>query len=231
MRTRFLIAVLATLCGLLTYSISTHAEFYKWIDDKGDIHFTDQYANIPEKYLPFAETRQTPIESSPPTIMGKPPSDLTPERSKLEEEEASSVFRGVISGIDRDARTIFVAGTVRTMIFPVPQDTGIRTDFGKHILFADLITEMWVSVEYVQNGEDIRTLNIRVEATSSSFQNVRREAQRERYEGPKYVPPDYQGPGYERPKYEEPKYNGPKYKGLKYTGPKYQGPKPGGSKK
>lgn len=231
MRKKVLIVVSGLICAVLLIPFSAHAEFYKWVDDQGDVHFTDQYANIPEKYRPFVETRKTPIESPPPTITGKPPRDLTPESSELAEEEASVVFRGMISEIDKDARTILVAGTVRTTVFPVPEDTRIRTEYGNHILFADLRTGMWVSVEYVQNGEDIRTLNIRVEATPTSFQNARREGEKEKYKEPKYEPPEYESPTYERPEHKEPKYDTPKYKGLKYIPPKYQRPKYQGSKK
>jgi len=32
--------------GFLTIPFLVHAEIYKWIDDKGTIHFTDDYGRI-----------------------------------------------------------------------------------------------------------------------------------------------------------------------------------------
>jgi hypothetical protein len=40
----------ALTIGFLMIPFSIHAEVYKWIDDKGTIHFTDDYGNIPSSY-------------------------------------------------------------------------------------------------------------------------------------------------------------------------------------
>ena len=63
MRKKVFIVVLSVILGLLMIPFLVHAEFYKWIDDKGDIRFTDEYSNIPEKYLPVAETQWFPKET------------------------------------------------------------------------------------------------------------------------------------------------------------------------
>ena len=36
--------------GLFMIPSLIHAEVYKWIDKKGNIHFTDDYSNIPSSY-------------------------------------------------------------------------------------------------------------------------------------------------------------------------------------
>jgi clan AA aspartic protease (TIGR02281 family) len=43
---------------------SSYGEMYKWVDEKGTVHFTDDPSNIPEKYRPDAETRKPREESS-----------------------------------------------------------------------------------------------------------------------------------------------------------------------
>lgn len=43
-----------------------YGEMYKWVDEKGTLHFTDDLSNIPEKYRPDAETRKAPKEVSSP---------------------------------------------------------------------------------------------------------------------------------------------------------------------
>ena len=198
------------MLGLLMNFPLVRADFYKWIDDKGDVHFTDEYSNIPEKYLPVIETRKAPIESPVPSINKKPTPELAPESSKPLEQETSSVFRGVIGEIDKTARTIVVTGAVNTMVFPIPEDTSITTYFGKHILFTELRTEMSVAVEHMQKGEEIHTLKIKLETMPSGVE-TKQELQGEgKYEGPKYGGPKYAGPKYVGPKYEAPKFKAPK---------------------
>ena len=41
-------------------------EMYKWVDEKGVIHFTDDLSKIPERYQPDAEARKTPQEIPTP---------------------------------------------------------------------------------------------------------------------------------------------------------------------
>lgn len=41
------------------------AEIYKWIDEKGAVHFTEDPATIPEKYWEKAKARQTEEDSMP----------------------------------------------------------------------------------------------------------------------------------------------------------------------
>ena len=46
-----LIAILSTL----SISQLSFAEIYKWVDEKGAMHFTDDITQVPEKYRPKAE--------------------------------------------------------------------------------------------------------------------------------------------------------------------------------
>jgi len=59
---------LILLCvTLLVISIpSSYAQMYKWVDDKGTVHFTDDLSTIPEKYREDAETRKPSKEISTP---------------------------------------------------------------------------------------------------------------------------------------------------------------------
>jgi len=50
----------------------SYGEMYKWVDEKGTVHFTDDLSSIPEKYRPDAETRKPPEESSTPRPQEKP---------------------------------------------------------------------------------------------------------------------------------------------------------------
>ena len=57
-----------------------HAEFYKWIDEKGTIHFTDDYSKVPPSYRDQIEIEKDIQEEKIPL----PTQEITP-RSKEEE--------------------------------------------------------------------------------------------------------------------------------------------------
>jgi hypothetical protein len=44
------VLIAAFTIGFLMIPFLTYAEIYKWIDDKGTVHFTDDYGNIPSSY-------------------------------------------------------------------------------------------------------------------------------------------------------------------------------------
>ena len=76
------VLIAALTIGLLTIPSFVYAEVYKWIDDKGNVHFTEDYSKIPEKYRPVAETRrfpQDPKDTSPASVEKKPTSASAPK--------------------------------------------------------------------------------------------------------------------------------------------------------
>ena len=182
------IVLMATLTiGLLTIPFLVHAEVYKWIDDKGDAHFTDDYSSIPEKYRPLAETQrfpQDPKDTSPSSVEKKPTPALAPKvpepavQNKVSEPTVqnpplvhSEVFEGVISKLDDFGRSFVATGEKGTMSFPISEDTRIIDEFGKEVPFEDLERRMSVtasgipvSVIYIRDGDDIHTSNITIRA-------------------------------------------------------------------
>jgi clan AA aspartic protease (TIGR02281 family) len=67
---------------------SSYGEMYKWVDEKGTVHFTDDPSSIPEKYRQDAETRKPPKEGSVPQTQEKP---KFPQPQKGTEPEGISV--------------------------------------------------------------------------------------------------------------------------------------------
>jgi hypothetical protein len=49
------VVIIATSLGILQ---PIHAEVYQWVDEKGTIHFTEDYGAVPEKYRNQATTRK-----------------------------------------------------------------------------------------------------------------------------------------------------------------------------
>ena len=45
---------------------NSYGEMYRWVDEQGAVHFTDDLSNIPEKYREGVETRKSPKETSTP---------------------------------------------------------------------------------------------------------------------------------------------------------------------
>lgn len=57
------------LVGLVCYSgISLGQEIYRWVDEKGTIHFADDITLIPERYRGQIQKRKLPEGLSPPPV-------------------------------------------------------------------------------------------------------------------------------------------------------------------
>lgn len=69
---------------LIALASPGYAEMYKWVDEKGTIHFTDDLSSIPEKYRPDAETRKPTKEISAPKPQGNSKPSLPQKVSEPE---------------------------------------------------------------------------------------------------------------------------------------------------
>ena len=56
---------------LIIFPSPGNGEMYKWVDEKGTIHFADDLSRVPEKYRPDAETLKPPKENSFPEMREK----------------------------------------------------------------------------------------------------------------------------------------------------------------
>jgi len=54
---RFLASFIIALAVLVS---SSYGEMYKWVDENGTVHFTDDLSTIPERNREGAETRKPP---------------------------------------------------------------------------------------------------------------------------------------------------------------------------
>jgi hypothetical protein len=172
MRRKVFATVLSLIFGLLMIPFSAHAQFYTWKDDKGGVHFTDEYFNIPENYRQVAKAQWFPKESSPPSVKEIPTPVLTPKSLKSFEEETPRIFRGMISRVDPVAKMIVVTGEEGEMVFPVAEDARIKTDAGNNVPLAKLGSGMEVSVEYVKKGNDNYARSITVSILEAGTPNA-----------------------------------------------------------
>lgn len=65
------VIIITILLGLLLIFQIAHAEIYKWVDEKGTVHFTEDPATIPEKYKDKAKSRITEEDSMTPEERGR----------------------------------------------------------------------------------------------------------------------------------------------------------------
>jgi clan AA aspartic protease (TIGR02281 family) len=86
-----LIIILAVLVA------SSYGEMYKWVDEKGTVHFTDDLSTIPEKYREEAETRKPPKETSTPQPQEMSKSPLPTKVAEPEGITVDLVRRGEVS--------------------------------------------------------------------------------------------------------------------------------------
>jgi hypothetical protein len=169
---RRIVPIVALTIGFLMTPFLIHAEVYKWIDDKGTIHFTDDNSNVPEKYLPVAETQPFLRESSPRSIQEKSVPALTPKSSESSEQETPRLFSGLINGVDDSGRSITVTGDGKEMVFTVSEDTKITTDYGKNVSFSELKNGRPVTVEYIEKDGDHQARSVKVSILQAGVTNA-----------------------------------------------------------
>ena len=56
-------------------------EIYQWVDEKGTVHFTDDFGQIPEKYQDQVRKKETPPEPAPSPSIRLPQGKAPPEPS------------------------------------------------------------------------------------------------------------------------------------------------------
>ncbi|HUL37177.1 MAG TPA: aspartyl protease family protein, partial [Thermodesulfobacteriota bacterium] len=82
---------------LAVFVPSSYGEMYKWVDEKGTVHFTDDLSSIPEKYRQDAETRKPSAETSAPQLLERPKSSPPAKASEPEGITVDLVRKGELS--------------------------------------------------------------------------------------------------------------------------------------
>ena len=70
--------------ALALWVASGYGEMYRWVDERGTVHFVDDLSRIPEKYRPDAETRTHPKETPASGIKERPTPPPLPSVPKTE---------------------------------------------------------------------------------------------------------------------------------------------------
>jgi hypothetical protein len=88
MKRRSLIVIAALL---LLASVAFGQEVYRWVDEQGVIHFTDDLGQVPEKYRDQVQRKKPPKE--PPLTQPAPPQPLAPPQGMEPGKELKSTPR------------------------------------------------------------------------------------------------------------------------------------------
>jgi clan AA aspartic protease (TIGR02281 family) len=78
---------------LVVFTSPGDGEVYKWVDEKGTIHFADDLSSIPENYRAGVETITPPKEFPSSGIGQKPTSPSAPKTSRAEAVEVNLLRR------------------------------------------------------------------------------------------------------------------------------------------
>jgi clan AA aspartic protease (TIGR02281 family) len=78
---------------LMALALPASAEMYKWVDEKGTVHFTDDISSIPEKYREGAEERETSKGTPEQEVREKPAPAPAEKSSEPEGFEVNLVRR------------------------------------------------------------------------------------------------------------------------------------------
>lgn len=154
--------VIATFTIFLLISpFIAHADVYKWTDEKGTVHFTDDESTIPEKYRQQVEKTVLPEISKSKTDGGK--TESKPAEIPLPgstEQDAPLWLSGVISTVG--AGMIVVTNAGKDATFLIANDTRIKTGDEKDVSFGELKKGRPVTIEYVKQGDENVARSIRV---------------------------------------------------------------------
>ena len=90
-------SILLLMTILAALATSSYGEMYRWLDEKGTIHFTDDLSTIPEKYREDAEARKPPQETSTPQPQEMSKSPLPTKVAEPEGFTVNLLRRGEVS--------------------------------------------------------------------------------------------------------------------------------------
>ena len=66
------------VCGFLIWGLPAHAKIFKWMDEKGEVHFTNDPSLVPQTEDAEVKTFREILPAKKPVLKNEPPSGLTP---------------------------------------------------------------------------------------------------------------------------------------------------------
>jgi|GEM_PF-2814191 len=95
-------------------------------------------------------------------------------------EELPRIFSGRISEVDIGTGTITVKDGEKDMVFPISEETKIKTEYGVAVPFNQLKNDMQVTVEYLKEGNTIQPLSIKTIGIRKGFGKKQKQNQKKK---------------------------------------------------
>lgn len=143
---------------------SSYGELYKWVDEKGTIHFTDDLLSVPERYRQDAETRNPPKDIStsqpqeePKSIPHPPVSEEKGITVDLVRKHELFLVEVVLNGWKKQQFIIDTGATFTLINRQTARELGITinetTPFIQVASVSDIISTPLVSLESLRVGK------------------------------------------------------------------------------
>ena len=165
------VLIAALTISLLMIPFLAHTEVYRWVDEKGTVHFTDDNSRIPEKYGHQIEKRS--FSEDPKPMMEERKTENKTAGIPFSSSgvgETPLLFSGLISTVG--SGTIVVKGEGKDMVFLVSEGTSIKTDYGQNVSFGQLKNGSPVTIEYIKKGGDNHANSITVTILQAGTTNT-----------------------------------------------------------
>src|SRR4030042_3176132 len=88
------IGLLLIIGLLLSSPLVFGQEIYQWVDEKGTVHFTDDFSQIPGKYQDQVKKKKTPDEPTPSSSIKSPRDKARPAPDAADVEKKDILGRG-----------------------------------------------------------------------------------------------------------------------------------------
>jgi len=156
--------IILLIIMLAMFVPSSYGEMYKWVDEKGTVHFTDDPSSIPEKYRQDAETRkpskeglttQTPAKpKTPPPLKSSEPEGITVDLFRKHELLLAEV---ILNGRLKQYFIVDTGASFTLINRPTARELGITIDentpFFPVFTASSLIITPLVTLQSIRVGE------------------------------------------------------------------------------
>jgi len=157
-----------------------YGQMYKWVDEKGTVHFTDDLSKIPDKYRPDAETRKVPKEVSSPETKELPsspsplPGPRTPETQGFEVDllrrHELLLAEVVLNGRVKQYFVVDTGASFTLINWNAARELGITVDENTPFIKASSASDVILTPLVTLNS--VRVGNVEVENTEALIHNM-----------------------------------------------------------
>ncbi len=148
-------------------------ELYRWVDEKGSIHFTDNFYSIPEKYRDKVERRRFPSPREPSTDPpqpqpGQPRPAFQPQRFVVPFTRAGNaiIVKGVVNGKGTVEFILDTGASLTIIPRSHAEKVGINPERGDPILVSGVggtVVVSQVQIDSLElNGAEVRNLAVAI---------------------------------------------------------------------